>query len=347
VTAATVVIVNYGHELTIPACLDALGHGRLVPERVIVVDQTPERGLVDELRGRRGVVVIPMSENIGFPAACNFAAGQVTTEFVVFLNPDTVVDAECLHRLVGAADHPGVAAVGAQVLLAGRVATNAGSNPMHFTGLSWAGRLGDAPESGPPRRVFAVSGAALLVRSDVFAEIGGFAAEYFLYYEDTDLCWRLNLAGWQVWFCPDALVEHEYAFAKPDKWFRLERNRWLMILANYEAVTLAVLAPALLVTEAAIWVAAVRGGWAREKRHATAAVVRDRSIIRRRRRAVRSIRRVRDADLWPMLATRIDSPLLAGPLVAAANPLLALYARCAGALLGRPRHRKDAAAPPY
>ena len=122
------------------------------------------------------------------------------------------------------------------------------------------------------------SGACLLVPARRFREVGGFWEAMFLYCEDTDLCWRLRLAGLRIVVCPDARVVHDYDFGRnTSKLFHLERNRLLMLAANYEPATLARIAPALVATELALLAVAVRGGWLPQKLRAVAsAAVRSR-----------------------------------------------------------------------
>ena len=114
----------------------------------------------------------------------------------------------------------------------------------------------------PPGRraeVTVGSGACLLVPARRFREVGGFWEAMFLYCEDTDLCWRLRLAGLRIVVCPEARVRHDYDFSRhPSKLYHLERNRLLMLAANYELSTLARLAPALLGTELALLAVAAR-----------------------------------------------------------------------------------------
>ena len=101
--------------------------------------------------------------------------------------------------------------------------------------------------SGPPAEVTVGSGACLLVPARRFREVGGFWEAMFLYCEDTDLCWRLRLAGLRILVCPEARVRHDYDFGRnASKLYHLERNRLLMLAANYELSTLARLAPALV-----------------------------------------------------------------------------------------------------
>jgi GT2 family glycosyltransferase len=87
-----------------------------------------------------------------------------------------------------------------------------------------------------PAEVFGFSGGAVVLRTLAVKAVGGFPADYFMYYEDSDLSWRLRLAGWQIVYAPHAVVHHLHA-ASADRRsemfaFHNERNRLLMLLRN-------------------------------------------------------------------------------------------------------------------
>ena len=321
--AVSAVVVSYSDpEATCAAVVSLLG-GSLAPCEVLVVDNHPAAPLVSFSDDR--VRVIHSGENLGYTRACNLAATHARGDWLFFLNPDARADTECLSVLLGAAT-PDIAVIGAQVLLPdGR--TNAGENPLHLTGISWAGGYGDAPDTGPTREVAAVSGAALLARSEAFREVGGLCERYFLYQDDVDLCWRVRLWGWTVRFCPQALVYHDYEFDKGNaKWFYLERNRLWCVLSNYSPPALWLMSPLLLGAEFAILALAVRGGWLRRLLRAWGSTATSLRELRRWRAAVQAGRRVPDWALMSLMTARFQTGLLDAPLVTSLNPFLASYA---------------------
>jgi GT2 family glycosyltransferase len=328
-------IVNYGHHDGLPRTVAALRSQTRPPAEIILVDNDPDRrGAAAIRRSDPDVVIVEPEVNGGFAAGCNIGAARAAGALLFLANPDVEARPDCLERLQEVfAAHPSAAVVGAQVLLPGGRTTNAGANPVHVTGLSWSGGLHEPAEDGPDRPVLAVSGAALAVRRDAWVALGGFPEPFFTYVEDTDLCWRARLLGHEVRYCPRAAVVHEYEFEKSAKWFYLERNRLLMVGRLYSGPTLVLLAPVLLGTELAICLVARRGGWWPAKRQAYLDVWRRRAWVLRERRRIQAERRVPDAALWPLLTPVISSPLLAGPLVRLANPLIAAYARAVGGAL--------------
>jgi GT2 family glycosyltransferase len=321
------IVVSYADPAAAVQTVRSLLDQTARPAEVIVVDNRPEAIVAeDPVAWPDGVRVLPPEGNVGYVRACNRAAASARGAWLLFLNPDAPAERECLAQLTDAAAEPGVAIVGAQVLLPGGERVNAGDNPVHLTGLCWSGRFQEPRESGPPRDVAAVSGAALMVRADVFAAIGGFEPGYFMYHDDVDVCWRARLAGWRVRFVPDAAVVHDYTFDKGlEKWFWLERNRCWTVLSNYSAPTLTLLAPLLLATELAVLLAAVRGGWAGHKLRAWAAVLRRLPALLRWRRRVQATRAVADAELIASMTARIETPLLDAPAARRAGPLLDAY----------------------
>lgn len=305
---------------------------------IVVVDNDPERSMREPLAAAYPDVELLELDNPGHAVGCNRGAERLSADVLVFLDPDAVLAPDALERLLAALeDQPRAALASPQMLFADRPTVNAGDNPVHLMGLSWCGRYDEPAESGPPRTVLTTSGACHVVRADAFREVGGYCEDYFVLYDDPDLCWRLWIAGHEVVFVPDARGTHDYRFGEnPQKWFWLERHRLASVLVNYEGRTLALLAPLLLGSELGLLLLAAREGWLDRKLAAYASLWRGRRALRGRRRAVARTRRVPDAALIGRFARRIDNNQLQNPVVPLVNPLLAAYGAAAErALAGR------------
>jgi GT2 family glycosyltransferase len=316
----TAVVVAHGGTEELALTLDALHQQTRALREIIVVDNDPEQSAVAALSATavlssgQGVTVIANPANTGYGGGNALGASRARSDYLLFINPDARAAPDLCARLAHELDQDdAVAIAGAQILLPdGRC--NAGDNPLHFTGLSWSGRYGRPREDGDARDGLAVSGACLMVRASAFLELDGFSLPYFLYCEDTDLCWRARLHGRRVRFVPQATVVHEYQFNRGKaKWRYLERNRLLMVLANYESRTIIRALPALLFTEVGLWAVAVRDGWAVEKGHSYGDIFRLRSWLRRQRAQVQRLREVGDEVLLAEMVGRLDSsPLMSG-----------------------------------
>jgi GT2 family glycosyltransferase len=329
--SVTAILVAYDNEpQDLLAAIRSLREQTVVPEQIICVDQSVDGRFERELRGAAPELeLLRLEENIGYPSACNRAAQLATGDYLLFINPDAEAERSCVERLlVAIAARDDAAIAGTQVLLPDRHRVNAGDNVLHLSGLSWAGRYGLEVEDGPPRPAAVVSGAALLARRSAFEALGGYTDGFFMYYDDVDLAWRVRLVGWEVLFCPDARVVHDYEFLKGDyKWRYLERNRWWCLLAYFELRTLVALMPLLLAVELAIWRRAVSEGWAGAKLEAWRSLWADRRALCARRREMQRTRRIGDRPILERMSAGVDSPFLASSMTRRTEPLLRAYRR--------------------
>jgi GT2 family glycosyltransferase len=299
---------------TLPALLSELGDG----DELIVVENKAADGstaVVRELAPQARIV--RMGRNSGFAGGANAGAEVASGELLVMLNPDAVPQpgwGEAIRRPW----REGRGWAAWQGLVAdGRAETiNSAGNPVHFTGIVWAGGHGrPLAEAPPPGEVTALSGACLAIPAEVWRRAGGFPADFFMYHEDVDLSVRLRMAGGTVGIEPAAVVAHDYDFAaSTDKWRWLERNRLAFVIRSYPAPLLVLLAPALLATELALLAVSAAGGWGAQKRRANREVLRWLPRLLRERRALQRRRTVSAAEFASWLTPDLDSDLIP-PLV--------------------------------
>jgi GT2 family glycosyltransferase len=335
VTAAIVCYDSDADELR--QAIDSLLSQTRPPQRILLLDNGPGGIRAKELEGHAASLrTIACGANLGYGGAINLAARESDSDYLLCMNPDASADANCVERLVEVAeDEPSAALVGAQILLTDGTC-NAGDNPLHPTGISTSGRYGKPREQAPAREVAVVSGACCMFGREALLSLGGFLELLFLYYEDVDIAWRARIAGLRVVYCPSATVSHDYEFGRRErKWFLLERNRLLCVLGNYEARTLALLAP-LLLTELGLLLVATRGGWLRQKLAAYRSLGVNCRWLLRHRRAVAATRQRSDAQLLQLFDDRLDSMLLPGAASTIANVVCVPYMRLVRRLLDAP-----------
>jgi GT2 family glycosyltransferase len=275
---------------------------------VVLVDNGCTSDAVERLATSEGVTVVDPGENLGFAGGCNLGARHASGELLAFVNGDAVVRPDALAHLVSALrDDVGLATASVRLYDEPDVINSAG-NPVHFTGLSWAGGLGQpATAYAVEREVASASGAAMACRRERFAALGGFCEPMFAYCEDAELSLRSWQRGWKVVYVPEAVALHRYEFSRnPQKFYLLERNRLFLVLTLFgPGLLLGALLP-LLALELATLGLALRDGWGRQKVAGWWWLLRHAGLVRSRRRQVRSERVVSDRELARVLTGDLD-----------------------------------------
>ncbi len=226
---ATVVVPVHGQAALLGRCLGALANTDAGADFELGVvynastDSTP--ALLDALGG--DVTVVRNETNLGFARACNQGARLARAPVVVFLNSDTEVRGGWLRALLGALGrHPDAGAVGARLVYPDGRLQHAGMSlaldEEHELLDGWLRKDNPGPWA---LEVPAASGACLAVRSELFAEVGGFDEGYWNGNEDVDLCLRLRANGWSVLYEPAATVVHQESASGPERWSALQDNR--------------------------------------------------------------------------------------------------------------------------
>lgn len=233
----TVVVVTWDGRHLLGSCLRSL-RAQTCPYRLVVVDNASTDGTAEFLaREFPEASVVRNPANLGFAGGVAAGLDAVETPYVALLNNDAEAEPGWLAALVGHLDHhPEAAAVTSRMLLTDRPGTlNNTGVVLLSTGYGADRGLGEPDTAyAEADEVFGFSGGAAALRTVAVRDIGGFPRPFFLYYEDTDVSWRLRLAGWTVRYEPAAVVHHRHsatvdqrseAFARYN-----ERNRLLMLV---------------------------------------------------------------------------------------------------------------------
>jgi hypothetical protein len=321
---------------TLPPLVAELREG---DELIVVDNDSPDDSAAVARELAPAVKIVTMGRNRGFAGGANVGAGAATGDLLVILNPDAMPLpgwGEAIRRpwLEGR----GWSAWQGLVAGADGETINSAGNPVHFTGIVWAGMHDEPLAAAPgPGAVTAASGACLALPLEVWRRLGGFAERFFMYHEDVDLSLRLRLAGETVGIEPRAVVAHDYEFSASagNKWRWLERNRLATLVRVYPGALLLLLAPALLATEAALLLASTAGGWGGQKLRADAEALAWLPRLLSERRGIQRARAVSAGEFAAALTADLDSPFI--PAVARSTPArlaLRTYWRLVRALLG-------------
>jgi GT2 family glycosyltransferase len=199
----SIVIVTYNSLDCIDECLNSVSTQRGVAFEIIIIDNNSSDGTAEKLR-KNGWRVIENKENIGFGRACNQAFEQTAGKYIYFINPDAQLMGENslaqLYERMKRAPEWG---------LAGTKVLEGDGEYESKPSLTYPGQ-GQAfyKFSKPSGSIAWVIGASLIIRRDLFQELGGFDPRFFLYSEETDLCLRARKKGHAIGYVHEVVVNH-------------------------------------------------------------------------------------------------------------------------------------------
>jgi GT2 family glycosyltransferase len=209
--AVAVIVLNYNGERWLAPCLDALRAQRDAPPfEVVVVDNASTDRSLAVLAAYREVRVVEAGANLGFAAGNNLGARQSSAEALAFLNNDTTPEPGWLARLYAAFQaRGGTALMTSRIVFMDRALVDSAGDGYFRAGGAYKHGHRAPPEAlAESREVFGACGAAFMIASAVFRQLGGFDERFFMVYEDVDLSYRARLAGHQCWYVADAVVRH-------------------------------------------------------------------------------------------------------------------------------------------
>lgn len=248
-STTSIVILNWNGKHYLEKFLRELELNSDIPGvSIVIADNGSTDGSVDYLRrSHPNVRIMEFDRNYGFTGGYNRAFKAIDTDYFLLLNSDIQVSEGWLEPLVRNMDsNPNVGICMPKI--------RSFSEPQDF---EYAGACGgfidifgypfcrgrilskietDKKQYDQDREIFWASGAALMIRSELFKSLGGLDESFFAHMEEIDLCWRAKLAKWQVWVYPESVVYHVGGGTLPNnspkKLYLNYRNNLLMLYKN-------------------------------------------------------------------------------------------------------------------
>lgn len=211
-----VVVPSWNGADLLPACLDSLLGQQDPPAEIIVVDNGSTDGSPELVeRDYPGVVLLRQHTNLGFAGGVNVGihhALAYDARYVALFNNDAVAQPGWLQALIDEAEaHPEAGMVTSRLVSGDGTTIDSTGDFYSWWGYPFPRGRGEPNE--PTRypeaeEVFAASGGATLYRAEMLRQVGLFDEAFFAYYEDVDLSFRAQLAGWKVRYTPTAVAWH-------------------------------------------------------------------------------------------------------------------------------------------
>lgn len=220
-----IVIVNWNAGVQLKECINSVvEHGDAQVSRIIVVDNGSTDGSADAIAGLPRVEIIRAGKNLGFGAACNIGAKRGRSPYILFLNPDTRIEANSISVPLAFMEKAGnskVGICGIQLVdeqgqisrscahapsLSRLVSSSIGLNKVPC--LKHTGMAMDTWDHRDTQQVDQVIGAFYFIRRSLFEECEGFDERFFVYFEEVDVARRAREIGWSSWYLVEAKAFH-------------------------------------------------------------------------------------------------------------------------------------------
>ena len=212
-TNCTIVIVSYNTWGCVEKCLLALSKQTFSDFDVVIIDNDSDHQSPPSILN-----IIPRTSlirntnNQGFAGGNNQAFAQSPkANWMILINPDAYPEPDCIAHLMHAAEaNPGVSLFGSRLYVAGTSnCIDGDGDRYHISGLAWRDRRRSKKQRlKKPYEVFSACAAAVMIKSDLIKQHGGFDEDFFCYMEDVDFGFRMRLFGQRCLLVPDAVAYH-------------------------------------------------------------------------------------------------------------------------------------------
>ena len=309
----SVILVNYNSMPHLDTCISSVLYQTHPSFEIIFVDNNSSDGSLEYARRKfPQLIFVANNRNLGYAGGINAGLVHATGEYIAPLNIDTEVSPNLLAVMVSFLDeNPHAGVVTPKILLFDdRSKINTMGSNIHVTGLGFCRGLNKLDDhSTSPQKVSGVSGCSYLIRREIFEKMGGAPEENFMGNDDVVVSWLVNLMDYEIYCLPEAVVYHKYTLKmNPEKFFQLEKNRYLLLLYSLKPLTFVVLAPVFVFTEFLIFGYSLLKGrrYIQAKFKAYGAVWQSRKYIGERRTEVQKLRRISDFQLLKRLKWNLE-----------------------------------------
>ncbi len=314
-----IVYLSYNGKRYLDEVLSALRALNYPKDRLelIFVDNASHDGSQEYLKTIEGITFFPNDKNLGFAEGNNIGtrhALEQGADYIFLHNNDLKLDPNAmLHAVTLAESDPRIGSVQSLMLLWKRPdVINSTGGMVHFLGFGFVRDNGKAIQEISRidgEEIAYASGAAVLYRASVLKKVGMLDPFLFLYHEDLELGWRMRLAGFKNVLSLQSKAYHDYEFKRSiQKFFWMERNRWLVHFSHLRWGTLLLLLPFLILVEPLLLLFAMRGGWIKQKGLVYMSLLSPRcwKYVARKRKESRAIRQVSDRQIVSLFTSRIE-----------------------------------------
>jgi len=311
----SIIILNYNAGNLLLNCVDSVFKSTYPNFEVLVVDNisTDNSHIVCKKKFEK-IHLIENKENLGYCEGNNVGIRNANGEFVVILNPDTIVEPNWLNHLMSAYNEFGEGLYQPKFFsLNEKHVLQSTGNMLHIFGFGFAkdkGKIDDEKMESIEKINYA-SGTCLFTSKIVLDKIGLLDPFLFLYHDDLDLGWRAAHIGINSFYVPKSIIYHAESYSikwSSKKFYWLERNRKYCLLTHYSKETYAKMRLSLFLVDLCVWLFYLSKGFLGAKIKAELDIFRNRKTIKIRHNQLEKMKIVSDKELIKKFPDEIFVP---------------------------------------
>ena len=299
----SVIVLNYNAGDLLLNCVDSVFKSTYPNFEVIIVDNlSTDNSHIRCKEKFKKIQLIENEKNLGYCEGNNVGIKSAKGEFILILNPDTIVDPDWLNELFRAYQKHGEALYQPKHLsLKEKSTIMSTGNMMNVFGFGYAREKGqkDVNQHNTIEQIGYASGTCLFAPNSVFKKVGLLDSFIFLYHDDLDLGWRSAQLGIKSYYVPSSVIYHAESYLLgwgSEKFFWLERNRKYCLQTHYSKDTYSKILPTLMLVDLLVWLFYLSKGFLGSKIRAEMDIRKNRKKISERYEHLERLKKISDKD---------------------------------------------------
>ena len=311
----SIIILNYNAGNLLLNCVDSVFKSTYPNFEVLVVDNisTDNSHIICKEKFEK-IHLIKNKENLGYCEGNNVGIRNADGEFIVILNPDTIVEPDWLNHLMSAYSKFGEGLYQPKFFsLNEKLVLQSTGNMLHIFGFGFARDKGKADDEKikSVEKINYASGTCLFTSKIVLDKVGLLDPFLFLYHDDLDLGWRAAQIGINSFYVPQSIIYHAESYSikwSSKKFYWLERNRKYCLLTHYSKETYAKMRLSLFLVDVCVWLFYLSKGFLGAKIRAELDIFRNRKDVKIKYNQLEKIKIISDKELIKKFPDEIFVP---------------------------------------
>ena len=312
----SIIILNYNAGDLLLNCVNSIFKSTYTNFEIILVDNFSKDNSQIRCKEKfKKIKLIENKENLGYCEGNNVGIRSAKGDFILILNPDTVVEPNWLEPLLDAYNSLGEGLYQPKILsLDKKQIFRSTGNQLHIFGFGFARDQGkiDNDQTKAIEKIGYASGTCLYTSKKVLEKIGLLDSFLFLYHDDLDLGWRAAQIGINSYYVPSSVIYHVESYAlkwSAKKFYWLERNRKYCILTHYSKKTYAKMLPSLILVDFFVWLFYLSKGFIGSKIKADLDILRNKKLIEKKYDELERKKTVPDKELIKQFPDEVFVPV--------------------------------------